>query len=88
MVLIGVLLLPASPALAQGDPDAATVPAIVFDVMVLRPVGLLVTVVGAGLFPVAALLAAPGGRDAIGEALDHFILAPGKSVFQRPLGEL
>lgn len=58
-----------------------------FDVVVLRPLGLLATAIGAGFFPVAALLSSPGGRDAVEEALELFVLVPGQSVFQRPLGD-
>jgi hypothetical protein len=50
-------------------------------------VGLVVAAVGTAFFVPAALVSAPGGRDSIETALDLFVLAPGKWVFQRPLGD-
>ena len=72
MTLIAGLLLPAN---------------VGFDVVVLRPLGLVATAVGAVLFVPAALLTAPNGRDGVDTALKFFIIEPAKSVFQRPLGD-
>lgn len=58
-----------------------------FDAAVLRPLGLVAVVVGAGLFVPAAVLTAPGGLDPLEEALEIFVLVPGKYVFTRPLGD-
>lgn len=85
--LLVLLLLPA-PARAEGDSERGVQGALAkaFDCVVLRPVGLGAALVGTGLFPVAALLSAPGGRDAIEEAWERFVLVPGRNVFTRPLG--
>lgn len=85
--LVAVLLLP-GPSRAQVDPDVEVNPAVkAFDVVVLRPLELAAALVGAGLFPAVALVSAPGGRDAVEEAWEVFVLVPAKRVFRRPLGE-
>ncbi len=58
-----------------------------FDAVVLRPVGLAGCVLGAGLFVPMAVATAPGGRDAVEEAMELMVLVPGRFVFDRPLGE-
>ena len=94
MTLIAGLLLPAN-AHAQAqeqveppspNPIAAGFKA-GFDVVILRPLGLVAMAVGAAAFVPAALLAAPAGRDGIEPALEIFVTEPAKSVFQRPLGD-
>jgi hypothetical protein len=88
--LVTALLLPAQ-AQAQGEPQLgsppAGLPAKIFDAVIVRPVGFVGAAVGAVLFVPAAIVSAPGGLDSIQHALDVFVLAPGKYVFQRPLGE-
>jgi len=61
--------------------------AIGFDLVVLRPLGVVATVVGAALFVPVAAISAAGGREALEEAYDLFIAVPAKSVYQRPLGD-
>ena len=58
-----------------------------FDVVALRPAQAVMAGVGTILFVPAALLASPGGRESIEEALDRFVIIPVESAFQRPLGE-
>jgi hypothetical protein len=82
-----------APARAQSEPDLTAqrprpgLPAQALDAVIVRPVGLVAAAVGAVLFVPAAIISAPGGLDAIQHALDIFVLAPGKFVFQRPLGD-
>lgn len=89
-MLCAGLLLPAR-AGAQGEPTvpapARNYPAEVFDVVIVRPIGLAAAAVGAALFVPTAIVTAPSGLDSIQQALDHFVIVPGKFVFQRPLGE-
>ena len=90
MTLIAGLLLPANAyaqAQEQVEPPSPNPMAVGFDVVVLRPLGLVATAVGAVLFVPAALLTAPNGRDGVDTALKFFIIEPAKSVFQRPLGD-
>jgi hypothetical protein len=90
VTLIAGLLLPAN-AYAQAQEQVARPPpnpaAVGLDVVILRPLGLLATAVGAVLFVPAAFLTAPNGLDGINTALKLFVTEPAKSVFQRPLGE-
>jgi len=81
------LALP-TPVAAQGD-DSRVVRAadIAFDIVVLRPVGVANSAVGAVLFVPAALLTSPGGRDLIDEAWERFVRGPVEFTYQRPLGE-
>jgi hypothetical protein len=58
-----------------------------FDVVILRPLGLIGLAVGTGAFVPAALVAAPMGWDGIKPALDLFVVDPARHVFQRPLGD-
>lgn len=87
-LLVVCLLLPA-PALAQIDPDVdeTNYGAAVFDVVILRPLGLAAAVVGAALFVPAALITAPGGLDPVREAWELLVIVPGKNVFTRSLGD-
>jgi hypothetical protein len=92
VLLLAGLLLPA-PALAQrgagadASPPPPSYAAAAFDVVLLRPVGLAVAAISAAFFVPAAIVAAPGGRDAIQHAWDLFVIAPGQYVFTRPLGK-
>jgi hypothetical protein len=88
--LIAALLLPAN-AYAQAPeqvrPPRPNPVAAGFDVVILRPLGLVATAVGAVLFVPALLLTAPNGLDSVRSALKIFVTEPAKSVFQRPLGD-
>ncbi|MGI9590387.1 MAG: hypothetical protein ACR2P8_03385 [Myxococcota bacterium] len=88
-ILIAGLMLPAH-AQAMAGPDArqvaAETSAKAFDVVILRPLGFVGTLIGSALFVPVAVITSPGGRDPIEEALELFVLTPGKFVFTRPLG--
>lgn len=58
------------------------------DAAFVRPAGMIVVLVGAGLFVPAAVITSPGGMDTINEALEFFVLEPSSFVFERPLGDL
>jgi len=58
-----------------------------FDVLIVRPLGLVVVPVGVAAFIPAALLTAPNGKDSLKEALDYFVTSPVNYVFRRPLGD-
>ena len=57
-----------------------------FDLVILRPFGLVTTVVGGVFFIPAALLASPSGAEGIREAWDVFVVPSYESTFKRPLG--
>ena len=69
------------------EPSAPNPAAAVFDVLVVRPLGLVVLPVGVAAFIPAALLTAPNGKESLLTALDLFVTGPANYVFQRPLGE-
>ena len=59
----------------------------IFDCAVLRPFGLVRTILGGVFFVPAAVLSAPSGADNIQAAWEHFVLTPVDDTFKRPLGE-
>ncbi|HXC50161.1 MAG TPA: hypothetical protein VN634_04700 [Candidatus Limnocylindrales bacterium] len=93
-ISIAAFLLAASPARAVYDPadsdvtldqEASEGPAIILDVVIVRPLGLVATVVGTALFVVALPFAA-ATRDYATPA--HFLVVqPARFTFERPLGD-
>jgi hypothetical protein len=59
-----------------------------FDVLVVRPLGLIGIAIGAGAFVPVALITSPNGRDGLEEATDIFIMTPVNYVFTREIGDL
>ncbi len=58
-----------------------------FDLIILRPFGLGMTVVGGALFLPAALLASPSGAEGIQDVWEQFVAPSMESTFKHPLGE-
>ena len=58
-----------------------------FDVLILRPTGLAVLVVGVGLFVPATILSSPGGKTHLREAWDRLVVQPANYAVTRPLGD-
>ena len=56
------------------------------DVLIVRPLGIIATVVGSALFIVALPFAALGGNT--GDVFEHLVKDPAKFTFQRPLGDI
>ena len=69
------------------DDKSATVP-MIFDVLVMRPIGLMMTVTGAMVyvFPVAPIMAITRPTD-IGKPLGPLVVTPGRFTFGDPIGE-
>lgn len=65
----------------KGGPDPAV---IIADLVVARPLGLVVTVIGSAVFIVALPFAALG--DNVDEVKDSLVITPAEYTFQRPLG--
>jgi len=94
VTLIAALLLPAA-ALADDLPPLEAphqnpiVTGLVgaFDLVILRPLGLVSVAVGAAAFVPTAFLASPMGLEGWDGALQHFVVEPGKNVFLRPIGD-
>jgi hypothetical protein len=59
---------------------------IAFDLVLLRPLGLVGLAVGCALYIPAGLLSLPD-RDAFTEATELFVIAPAENVFTRRLGD-
>jgi hypothetical protein len=56
------------------------------DALLLRPLGLVGTVLGTGAFIVTLPFSAIGGN--VGEAADQFVVKPARYTFARPLGNI
>ncbi len=62
--------------------------AVVVDLLVVRPLGVVATGVGLGLFVPAALLSLADYPDGVEEAWELFVTIPAKNVYERRLGDL
>ena len=64
---------------------------VLLDILVYRPVGLAVTLVGTGLFvamsPLTAMAQIPAPHDAFEKTADILIMTPGEYTFTRPVGD-
>lgn len=62
------------------------------DILIYRPVGIAVTVAGAGLFaaisPFTAIAQIAPPHDAFEKTADILIMGPGRFTFKRPVGNL
>ena len=58
------------------------------DLVILRPFGLVTTVVGGAFFIPAALMASLSGAEGIQAAWEHFVAPSIERTFMNPLGEL
>ncbi len=95
LALIVVLLLQGSAIAQAGAFEPAQNPfvhglAIGFDVVLLRPLAVATLVIGAVLFPPAALMAVVAGKGAkerVSEATELFVIEPFDDAFRRPLGD-
>ncbi len=61
---------------------------VVFDAIVVRPLGMLGLALGVAFVVPVALLTWPSGRGTIDQAIEQFVTPQAKSVFERPLGDL
>ena len=90
---LGVAILLATSGSAFASPgaqpsqgfDASTLPAIVFDLVLLRPAGAVATVLGLGCFAVAYPLSAAALT--YEEPWGVFVVGPAEYTFLRQLGE-
>lgn len=69
----------------QTDDPQVEAGSMITDALVVRPVGIVMTVVGLGLFIVSSPFSALGGNFC--EAWDTLVIYPGKFTFVRPLGD-
>ncbi len=100
MTLVSCLFLLAVPIRAEGpqrEPPERGVfsneqisdgTAVVVDLLIIRPLAVVATCVGLGLFVPAALLSMADYPDSVEEAWELFVLAQARTVYERPLGDL
>ena len=87
-IIAALLIIPfACPALAQEyfeaeDPSGASM---LFDTVMVRPIGIIATAVGAVFFVVSLPFSALG--DNVDEAGEKLVKSPARFTFKRPLGE-
>ena len=84
--IISCSTIPPSKSVEAVDPGF-----VILDVLLYRPMGLAVTIIGTGAFiglsPLTALASIPEPHDAFAKTAKILILAPGAYTFIRPLGD-
>jgi len=83
-----LLLVPmVSPALAQNPVEVQekTAEGMAADLVVLRPLGIVSTVLGSAVYVVGLIFSGPGGNAS--ESADILVKEPAKFTFVRPLGD-
>ncbi len=85
-VTLALLFGGAAPAVAEAtDLTWRDAPAVAFDIVLLRPLSAIATIVGVPFFVASVPFVAPAGE--IMTSLDVFILAPADYTIRRPLGD-
>lgn len=82
-ITLGLSLLGA-PIAQAGELEKPTALAMVGDLIIARPAGLLITAVGATAFVVSLPFSAVGGN--VGEAANQLVVGPARATFVRCLG--
>ncbi len=85
MIVFVALLIAASAASAEGTVSGNRAADMAVDVLVMRPLGLVATVLGTALTVVALPFTIPSGS--VGESAQTFIVEPAAYTFKRPLGD-
>ena len=84
--IISCSTIPPSKSVEEVDPGF-----VILDVLLYRPVGFAVTIIGTGAFiglsPLTALASIPEPHDAFAKTAKILIQAPGAYTFIRPLGD-
>lgn len=84
-----LLVMSAVPAAAQQPPDSTVLgdrgSDMAADLLIVRPLGLVGTLIGAGLFVVALPFTVPSGS--VGDAAHEMVVRPFEYTFNRPLGD-
>lgn len=86
--VLALLLVAATPAVAEDTDlgrDRPNVGEFIFDIMILRPLGIQATLGGFGVFLITAPWLAPSREIPYG--WDTFVMGPVDYTFKRPLGE-
>lgn len=84
-MLLGLgLFMLGMPAAQAAELDEPTALAMMGDLVIARPAGVLVTALGTAAFVVSLPFSALGGN--VGEAAEHLVVGPAKATFVRCLG--
>ena len=83
MLALALTFFVSVPAVAAPE-DGPTTQAAVVDILVARPLGIVVTAVGAALFVVSLPFSALGGN--VGKAAQMLVVRPARETFVRCLG--
>jgi len=88
LVLIVTFVLCSFTAAFASDTDVNSPSAeeMLFDVLLVRPLGLVTTVLGTGFFTIALPFSLMGGNT--GQVFDVLVVNPAAFTFTRPVGEL
>jgi len=82
-VILSLASVPAEAATMEEEPSST---AIVFDVLITRPLGIVATAVGAAVFIVGLPFTIP--TRSVGIAAEKLVADPLKFTFRRPVGEM
>ncbi len=88
LLFLALVFLPLAPALAQNSAAQAANASgeeMMADLVLIRPAGIISTLVGSGLFIVALPFSALGGN--VRASWNHLVSDPARFTFERPLGE-
>lgn len=82
-IMLSLSALPAQAATMEEEPSST---AIVFDVLITRPLGLVATAVGAAVFIVGLPFTIP--TRSVGVAAEKLVVDPLAFTFRRPVGHI
>jgi hypothetical protein len=88
LVLAATVMISASAATARGESiydDTPSAGEMIFDLVLLRPLGLVATAIGAGVYVVALPIALMRGEGP-SEPAEQLVVGPARFTFTRPLG--
>ena len=85
-VIAAVVFVPFAAALAQGqgEEESSSTGQMTFDLLLIRPFGMLATLLGSAAFLVSLPFSALGGN--VEPAYEKMVVAPALYTFDRPLG--
>ena len=88
LVIVSLVLIPMVSTTFAGNPvevQEKTAEGMAFDLVLLRPLGLVATVLGSAVHVVGLIFSGPGGN--AGESAELLVKEPAKFTFARPLGD-
>ncbi|HBG45943.1 MAG TPA: hypothetical protein DDW94_03040 [Deltaproteobacteria bacterium] len=83
-LMLSIAVFPAQAAGVQEDEPTSS--AIVFDILLVRPLGIVATALGAAVFVVGLPFTIP--TRSVGLAADKLVADPVRFTFKRPVGDL